>query len=263
MICKWLRKSKRPSTRPQPQVEPPKEVEEDTIGTPVPDELATPDDEVESEHEKDLVNDGDYKNPDWTYLWDNATLDTHRLSEIDWYCSRIMDNKDKYKEVAYVGRDMAIRHFDKVVDSSPWWFIAGLHVRESGLSFKGVLHNGQQILGTGRKTTWVPKNRGPFDTWEESAVDALFTLKGYHKVTNWSIYDCLARAERFNGLGYRRKIGDKGKGEYSPYVWAGTVFHDETSKYVSDGRYDKYAKEKQLGVASIWIRLRDHYKVDI
>ena len=62
-------------------------------------------------------------------------------------------------------------------------------------------------------------------------------------------------SERFNGLGYRSKIGDSGKIELSPYVFAGTNLHDETGKYVADGKYSQTAKEAQLGVASIIIGL--------
>lgn len=153
-------------------------------------------------------------------------------------CNTVLYNRKRYEAV---GKQVGC----------PWWFIAGLHYRESSLSFRGVLHNGEKIIGSGKKTSLVPKDRGPFEDWESAAVDAL-KLMGFDKQKNWSVYDCLKRAEAFNGLGYRKKIGDSGRPEYSPYVWAGTNHHDETSKYTSDGKYTPAAKEGQFGVAAIW-----------
>lgn len=200
---------------------------------------------VPENSEKDTEDNGYWKAPDWSFLWDNSTVDAHRLDDIKGECEIIMKNKKRYEPVA-----------DKI--GCPWWFIAALHYRESSLSFKGALHNGDRILGTGRKTYRVPKNRGPFKTWEESAIDAL-ELKKYHLQDDWSVYDCLRKAERFNGLGYRHK----GSGEYSPYVWAGTNMHDETGKYVSDGRYKNSAVERQLGVASLWKGLQVFSDVEL
>ena len=37
----------------------------------------------------------------------------------------------------------------------PWFFIGPVHHRESNRSFAGVLHNGERIIGTGRKTSLV------------------------------------------------------------------------------------------------------------
>jgi len=187
--------------------------------------------------EKDTVDDGSGGAPDFHYLWDTCTIDSNVMGLAREYADQIKKYKGRYIEVA------------KII-GCPWWFIGLLHYRESSLSFKGVLHNGEKILGTGKKTRLEPKHRGPFETWEEAAIDVL-KIKNYHKETSWTIYECLVRAESFNGLGYRRKVGDTGRVEYSPYIWAGTNQHDETSKYVSDGKYDPRAKEGQLGIACI------------
>ena len=74
------------------------------------------------------------------------------------------------------------------------------------------MHNGDPLPGP---TTHVPKGRGPFISWEAAAIDAL-KYDGLDKIKLDSIEACLIMAEKFNGLGYRNK------GEYSPYVWAGT-----------------------------------------
>lgn len=133
--------------------------------------------------------------------------------------------------------------------------IFAIHYRESSCSFLGVLHNGDEIIGTGKLTRNEPKNRGPFTSWEDAAIDALLMKKSiFPKV--WTLETKLEFAEKYNGLGYRSKIGDHGVGEFSPYVFAGTNFSDETGKYWSDGKYKADAPEKQLGVAAILLALK-------
>src|SRR5512139_2673947 len=52
----------------------------------------------------------------------------------------------------------------------PWWVAAVIHNREYGARFDCNLANGQPL---NMVTTLVPKGRGPYKTWEDSAVDAL------------------------------------------------------------------------------------------
>lgn len=136
----------------------------------------------------------------------------------------------------------------------PWDVIGVIHYRESSGDFKGVLHNGQKIIGKDTKTTIVPKGRGPFSTWEEAAIDALMNCAPYAgKNKDWSIGGTLDILERYNGLGYRKK------GLPSPYLWAGTDQYVK-GKYVADGKYDPEHVDKQLGTAAIFMRLRDMEK---
>lgn len=119
------------------------------------------------------------------------------------------------------------------------WFVQGIwHMRESNNNFAGVLHNGQHIIGTGRKTTLVPKGRGPFSSWEEAAIDAL-TMKGLHRITDWPIERIGYETERFNGFGYLGRTN-------SPYVWAGSN-HYTRGKYIADGVYSAGHVDQQLG----------------
>lgn len=129
----------------------------------------------------------------------------------------------------------------------PWYFIGALHMRESSCNFAGVLHNGEHIIGTGRKTTLVPAGRGPFGSWEEAAEDAL-ELKNLQLIKEWSAARMGFEAERFNGFGYI------GKGVNSPYVWAGSN-HEQLGKYVRDGVFDRSADDTQLGVMTVIKRL--------
>lgn len=172
------------------------------------------------------------KNPDFRQLWETCEVDQNRIIEIGLICKKILDNKPKYEAVG-------------IQTEVPWYLIAALHYREASLNFRTCLHNGDPLPGP---TKHIPRGRGPFKTWEEAAVDAL----KYDNLHNLKLKDpvaCLVASERFNGLGYRRT------NELSPYVWAGTNHHDETGKFTSDGVYNPFAAEKQLGIAAIFMGL--------
>lgn len=122
----------------------------------------------------------------------------------------------------------------------PWFVIGMWHMRESANNFAGVLHNGEHIIGIeGRKTRLVPAGRGPFTSWEQSAIDAL-RLKGLQLIKEWPIERIGYETERFNGFGYiARRVN-------SPYVWAGSN-HYTAGKYISDGVFSMGHVDTQLG----------------
>jgi len=190
---------------------------------------------------QDEINDGSASSPDWQYIADNCWLDEEAKPSLKWVVNKINSGISRYKEVEAETR-------------VPWYVIAILHLRECSLDFRGVLHNGEKIIGKGVKTKLVPAGKGPFSTWEGAAIDAL-KHDGLTSVTDWSLGNILAMTEKFNGLGYRKKIGDSGSIEYSPYITAGTNWSDETGKYVRDRVFDPSAKESQLGVLAILIGL--------
>jgi hypothetical protein len=113
-----------------------------------------------------------------------------------------------------------------------------LHERESSGDMNTYLGNGQAL---DKVTTIEPGGRGPFDSFEDGAVDAL-VHEGFHKIKDWSIARCLFCAEVFNGPGYRSH------GVPSPYVWAGTDQY-RTGKYDRDGHFVANLTDPQLGVA--------------
>ena len=161
-----------------------------------------------------------------------------KSTAINAQAAKIAQNRFRYEAVS---RDTGV----------PWDVIGVIHYRESSGDFKGVLHNGQKIIGTGKLTTIVPKGRGPFSTWEEAAVDALVNAPPYAaRNKDWSIAGTLDLLERYNGLGYRNK------GLPSPYLWAGTDQYVK-GKYVADGKYDPNHVDQQLGVAPILMKLRE------
>jgi len=170
-------------------------------------------------------------------LWRTATLKGGAdAAQSEIFAGRIIDAEQRYRAV-------------QALTGVPWFFIGALHMRESGCSFAGVLHNGDRIIGTGGLTTRVPAGRGPFSTWEESAVDAL-KLKDMHRVQTWPTARMLFQSEVFNGLGY------VGRGINAPYVWAGTN-HEQRGKYIADHQFDPNAEDSQLGVAAVLIRLAE------
>jgi len=132
-----------------------------------------------------------------------------------------------------------------VVEAStgvPWWFIGCLHEREAPRpeAFVDYLGNGQPFA---RKTTAVPAGRGPFDSWDAGAIDALMT-KGFSKIEDWSVEHALFLAETFNGPGYWNK------GLPSPYV-VGASNKQERGKYTVDHEFDASIMDIQIGVATM------------
>jgi lysozyme family protein len=149
-----------------------------------------------------------------------------RQAACDQAARRILAARDRYVAV------------ERVV-GVPWFVIGMWHMRESSNNFAGVLHNGEHIIGTGRKTRLVPAGRGPFNSWAEAAIDAL-KMKGLHQIKEWPIERIGYETERFNGFGYvARRVN-------SPYVWAGSN-HYTTGKYVADGVFSMGHVDTQLG----------------
>lgn len=172
---------------------------------------------------------------DYESRWAALTINGNKVDEIEAAARKVLSGKIRYQAV-------------EAATGVPWAFIGVLHYRESGCDFRGVLHNGERILGTGRKTHLVPKGRGPFSTWEEAARDAL-DIKGFRPGTpEWSLMRCLFEGERFNGFGYRMR------GVPSAYLWSGSN-HYRSGKYVADGKWSASAVDRQMGIAPLMKQL--------
>ncbi|MBP7822721.1 hypothetical protein KA050_00010 [Candidatus Gracilibacteria bacterium] len=137
--------------------------------------------------------------------------------------------------------------YEKVAQATgvPWELIGAIHYREASGDFNTCLHNGDPL---GQKTTRVPAGRGPFNTWEEAAIDAL-RMKGGVGFTSMNGSDgqlrqVAAYAERYNGYGYRNR------GRVSPYVWAGTPKYTG-GRFIADHVYDPNSFDKRPGVMPI------------
>lgn len=120
-----------------------------------------------------------------------------------------------------------------------WYHVGIIHYLECDLDFSKYLGNGQPL---NKKTTIVPVGRGPFETFEEGAVDAIRVDK-LDQVTDWSIGNTLYILEGFNGYGYS-KFHDCN----SPYLYSGSNQYT-AGKYVKDGLYNKNTVSAQIGAA--------------
>ncbi len=166
--------------------------------------------------------------------WDNMHISAAKGPTFKAVADRLIFHKPRYEAVS---KALAEKGYN-----IPWEFIAVAHNRESNGDFTTYLGNGQTLK---KKTTIVPKGRGPFNTWEEGAIDALLNAPPYAaKNKDWSIGGTLTKLEEYNGLGYASK------GVPSPYLWAGTDQYSK-GKYVADGKYDPNHVDTQLGVAGL------------
>lgn len=130
----------------------------------------------------------------------------------------------------------------------PWPAIAVIHERESSQDWRASLAQGDPW---NRVSVHVPAGRGPFDSWEAAAVDALVKCPPFlarHK--DWSIAAALTALETYNGIGYAAR------GVPSPYLWSGTNQY-RAGKYIRDGIYDPGKVDPQLGCAALMIALME------
>lgn len=166
---------------------------------------------------------------EYASMYDAMKARPERQAAIDFCVSRLVKSRAVY---AATGGPLGI----------PWYFVGILHGMECGFNFATHLHNGDPLTA---RTVHVPAGRPvagqpPF-TWQESAVDAL-RMKGYDKVTGWSIPLALFLFEKYNGMGYRAlKVP-------SPYLWS---FSDRytAGKFVADHQFDPKAVSQQCGAA--------------
>lgn len=167
--------------------------------------------------------------------WDALRISADKGPTFKAVADRLMFNRPRYEAVA---KALAAKGYQ-----IPWEFIAVTHQREASGNFNTYLGNGQPL---NKKTTIVPKGRGPFPGgWEEGAIDALVYAPPYAaKNKDWSIKGTLDKLEEYNGLGYRAK------GVPSPYLWAGTNQYVK-GKYVADHVYDPNHVDTQLGCAGL------------
>jgi lysozyme family protein len=124
----------------------------------------------------------------------------------------------------------------------PWAVIAVIHQRESSQDWTRSLAQGDPWS---QVSTHHPAGRGPFNSWEAAAVDALKNCHPYlAKHKDWSAGGTLTALEQYNGLGYYNR------GIPSPYVWSGTDQYVK-GKFIADGVFAPDTVDKQLGCAGL------------
>lgn len=128
----------------------------------------------------------------------------------------------------------------------PWFVIAVIHEREASQSWAANLAQGDPW---DRVSTHVPRNQGPFRSWNDAAINALERTPPYASHWgDWSAGGALSLLEDYNGTGYAAR------GLPSPYVWAGTDQY-KSGKYIADGHFDPAAVDHQLGCAGLIARM--------
>jgi len=162
-------------------------------------------------------------------LFNTCIINNNRISDIEYFISKLMKNKDRYEKVSNS-------------TNVPWYVVGIIHGLEASFDFNKHLHNGDPLTN---RTVHVPKGRpikgNPPFTWEESAIDA---LNMRILPIDWTIENILQFLEAYNGMGYRKR------GINSPYLWAGSN-HYVKGKFKADGVFDPELVSKQIGAAVI------------
>lgn len=164
---------------------------------------------------------------EYAQLWDSMEIHPDKRELVMRIARKLMRHKAQYLAV-------------EARAGVPWFVVAALHNRESDADFATYLGNGEPL---DRRTALVPKGRGPFDSWEAGAVDAL-ALDGLDQVKAWSPERACFEIEKFNGFGYRKR------GVRSPYLWSFSN-HYARGKYVADGRFSSTHVDEQCGAIPI------------
>lgn len=165
-------------------------------------------------------------------MYDACTVRRTVDEDLDRFSALILHAKDRYLAV---GTPLGI----------PWWWIASIHYRESSLSFTRHLHNGDPLtVRTIHVPAGRPLNGTPPFTWEFSADDALRS-EGLDHWSDWTVSGALFAAEKYNGLGYRRR------GLVSPYLWSGATCYTK-GKFDRDGHFNPDLVDQEIGCAVIW-----------
>lgn len=175
-----------------------------------------------------------------TVLWNTLVINQRIISPegkvlvsnvpflIDRLVQKILAGRERYQGVS--------GHFKNPIR---WYHIAIIHYLECTLMFDRYLGNGQRL---DQVTTIVPKGRGPFESFESGAVDAI-RLQNLDVEMDWSIGNTLYLMEGYNGYGYSRYHHIN-----SPYLYSGSN-HYAKGKYIRDGVYDPNAVSTQIGAA--------------
>ena len=176
--------------------------------------------------------------PEYREMFDDCVIHSHHQNELIRIARRI------------VAPD-AIRRYKQVERSTsvPWFVVGALHYREASLNFMGHLHNGDFLklktvqVPSGRPAgKWPPEPWNAEAAWQLSAQDA---LRGFKRVSKWTVERMLYTFEAYNGWGYRSHQGFR-----SPYLWNYTQFYNGGG-YPCDRCWSPTYLSKQAGLVCI------------
>ena len=173
--------------------------------------------------------------------------------EYESWVAHVIPNPDRIDEINHVATRLTQRanlgFYNEVFDliKVPQVIQATICEREDGNDFT---KNPAQGDPWNRRSIHVPRNRGPFGSWVEAAVDAWTVCDQLYvlSVPAWSLaYSCW-KWEGYNGFGYRAH------GIRTPYVLGGTNLQ-QPGKYISDGSFDPNHMDTQLGALPVAMRM--------
>lgn len=176
-------------------------------------------------------------------LWRTCQIRPDRAIEMKHLADIILSYKEKFYDPV------------ELATKVPWYVTGAIDCREENFRHGSYLGNGDPLY---KKSTHVPRGRGPFSSWHAGAVDA-FHLDGMDHLPaagHWDIVTALIKCEAYNGLGYASK------GLPSPYVWGGTNIQ-QAGKYVADGRWSSTTWDKQPGCAAMFLALKLFHNIDL
>jgi len=167
--------------------------------------------------------------------WKSMRVNASKINIIDSVARRLLATKERVMDVA-------------LQTGVPWPVILVIKERESGADPKFLRNIAQGDPWT-MVSRHVPSGRGPFNSWDEAAVDALVNCAPRAaRWKDWSPGGTMCILEQYNGLGYYRR------GIPSPYIWSFTDQYRK-GKYVADGKFDPNAVDQQIGCAALLARM--------
>lgn len=168
--------------------------------------------------------------------WPKMVIDFDALPVLDQVAAKLIAAKARYQSLF-------------AETSVPWPVIAVVHQRECSQNWNLSIAQGDPW---NQVSTHVPTGRGPFNSWEEAAIDAL--TKCPPIASQWAHWDTiggvLTRLEMYNGLGYA------GMNRPSPYVWSRTDQY-VSGKYIADHDFDPNVIDSQQGCSGLLVRMME------
>ena len=180
--------------------------------------------------------------PDQAARWKAAKVDPRQTIALDKLVDRYRRTTARYQAVQAMKPN-----------GVPAPVAFGLFYREADNNFADSPAQGDPLthLSVNEPRGRIPGKKPPFK-WEDAAFDAYYVCDRLD-LWDWrTAASTLGAIESFNGTGYARFH----PAVPTPYLWSGTTLYSR-GKYVSDGRFDPLATDKQMGVAAILKRFQD------
>jgi len=163
--------------------------------------------------------------PEYLKMIANAVISFDRIADVTRAISNIKAHAQIYQAIA-TGTGI------------PWDEIGDIHMREGGNNLGEDLIDGTPC----DPATFIPDSIQKIHAW--------FDKTGYQVPAKWDAAERLYLAEKWNGFGPRHH------GIHTGYSWATTNFYIK-GKYDRNGHWDPNLVDKQVGIASVMLIMRE------